>query len=609
MKNLEINILPQHNINLGSGLTSRGIWFGAVLNPDKKCGVILYPEGAEPIRIEFPKEAFTGRVCQVELTCRDKKFFDSVISCGDGRGLKYMYFEDERIFADPYMHDEDHPYAFGYKGDYISRIDTDSFRMTPFGNRVSFEDSIFYMLNVRGYTAHETSGAAEKGTFKGLKGKLKYIKDLGVTSIILMPVYEFNEIIDKPAYMQNDTALNEQGRKADNVNYWGYSDGYYFVPKASYSSSPNAVREFHELVESAHRNGLEVLLQFWFPEQKPVLEITEVLRFWRRKYDVDGFELIGSNLPAEDILADPYLYNVKMLFNRQVNGSDALNPNHGYLDYGFLTDMRSFLKADPNSAYKAAMQIRENGTSLNKINFIARQDTMRLFDIVSYNEKHNEDNGENGRDGSDINFSWNCGVEGPSKKRSINDLREKQIKNALTFVFMGKGAPLLYGGDEFGNTQFGNNNPYNQDNAAGYIKWSNNKLKKSLLDFTKQLINIRKEHPSVYEALNITGRDPKSYGFPDFSLHGEELWRADLGPSSHGFGVIFNDRYSSAQKDSLVYVIFNMHWESAGIALPRLKTQGKWNVRLVSDAGSRISDDGAYALVLPRSIMILETVR
>ena len=334
------------------------------------------------------------------------------------------------------------------------------------------------------------------------------------------------------------------------------------------------------------------------------------MRFWHSRYNVDGFEPIGSNIPINDILADPYLYNVKVLFNQNVsNAGSDINPNHGFLDYGFMTDMRSFLKGDPNTSYKAAMRIKNNDPAVNPVNFIARQDTMRLFDIVSYNEKHNEANGENGRDGSDINYSWNCGVEGITKKRNINELREKQIKNALSFVLLSKGAPLIYGGDEFGNSQFGNNNPYNQDNETGYIKWSSNKLSKSLIEYTTELISIRKNHPSVYETMSLTGRDPKSYGFPDFSLHGEELWRADLGPTSHSFGVIFNDRYSSGQKDNLIYVIFNMHWEEMNVSLPKLKTQGVWKIKMVTDSENIILESASEAKLAPRSAMILETYK
>ncbi len=591
---------------LGAAYTAEGVRFVGEFDPLADCGVLLYPENTSaPIKIKFPSWAREGRICAMEVRFDGHDSVSRFLTDHDGRGLKYLFFSGDEVFPDPRMEDSEGFGDFGTVTSPFSRVSTDDhvehmdhavYDHAP----VPYSESIFYMLHVRGYTAHNSSKVKDKGTFKGIIQKLPYIKSLGVTSLIFMPVYEFNEVITLP------DMIKKGDEPSGMVNFWGYTDGYYFVPKYSYSATGDPVREMHEMINAIHAQGLEVLLQFKFPEKFSSRDITDLLRFWRTIYHVDGFQLIGGGLPINDIMSDPLLYGCKILCDEPINTSDDHhNPEHGHMDLGFMTSIRKFLKGDPNTAQEAAFQLRDSDPVSHPVVFIARQDTMRAMDIVSYNEKHNLDNGENGIDGADYNFSWNCGVEGVTRKKSVLELRKKQFKNAFALTIMSQGTPLIYGGDEFGNTQFGNNNPYNQDNATGYIKWTTGAFSKELLEFVKELIKLRKSHPSIGSDHAFTGRDFLSYGYPDISMHGEELWRADIGPTSHSFGILYYDKYSDDKDDRLIYLIYNMHWEPKPIAVPKLKNKMQWKMSLTTDENNKL--DGNRIKVMPRSFVLLET--
>lgn len=587
---------------LGAAYTAKGIRFVGEFDSGSDCGVLIYPESTSaPIKISFPSWAREGRICAMEVRFDGHDTVSRFLKDKNGRGIKYLFFSGDVVFPDPRMEDSDGFGSFGTITSPFSRISTDN-HITDLAHHTSipFSESIFYMLHVRGYTAHNSSKVRDKGTFRGIIQKLPYIKSLGVTSLIFMPLYEFNEVI----------ALPDMIKKGDEpsgmVNFWGYTDGYYFVPKQSYSASGDPVREMHEMVNAIHKAGMEIILQFRFPTRFSSRDITDLLRFWRTIYDIDGFQLIGGSMPIDDIMTDPIIYGCKILTDEPITRSDEqYNPEHGYMDLSFMTDIRKFLKGDPNSAQGAALQLRDSDPVSHPIVFIARQDTMRAMDIVSYNEKHNLDNGENGIDGADYNYSWNCGYEGATRRKSILELRKRQFKNGFALTLMSQGTPLIYGGDEFGNTQYGNNNPYNQDNATGYIKWSSGAFASELLDYVKTLIGIRRSHPAIGSDHAFTGRDFLSYGYPDISMHGEELWRADIGPTSHSFGILYYDKYADDKDERLIYLVYNMHWEPKPIAVPKLKNKMEWKITLTTDTGNTL--DGNSIKVQPRSFVLLET--
>jgi len=599
---MEFTLIKTNKYPLGAYLTSTGIRVSAQMTPGKTSGIILFLENEnKPLKIEFPKWAWTGRICSVQLELQDQSDINPFV-CKDNRGVRYLLYNGEDVFADPYMTDSDGTKEFGKTAKLYSRVGITNKNSDHNYVDIPMANAVYYMLHVRGYTAHKSSKVKYPGTFGGLSSKLSYIKDLGVTSLVLMPVYEFNEII------KNNDSISAQPDKPDMVNYWGYTQGYYYTPKASYAHSDNPNIEFANLVNDIHKKSMEVILQFYFPGNYSSREITDILRFWHDRYDIDGFQLIGAGIPVNDICLDPELYDCKFIFDDAITRTDEeYNRKHIHIEQSGMVVLRKFLKGDPNSAYEAALQLKMYDPATNPLNYLARQDTMRLIDIVSYNEKHNENNGENGRDGADYNFSWNCGYEGPTRKKNILMLRSKQIRNALALALLGQRAPLIYSGDEFGNTQFGNNNPYNQDNETGYIKWPTTSAGKDLIAFTKRLLEIRLNHPILNCGCTLTGRDYLSLGYPDISLHGEELWRADLGPTSHCFGILYYDKYADSDDDRLLYIIFNMHWEEQQVAIPKLKGDNKWNVLLSSDDNNTYENEKAVC-VAPRSFVVLEGI-
>ena len=284
---------------LGSSYTERGVRFSLECGSGD-CGVLMYPAGSgAPVKIPFPSWSREGRLMSMEVRFTGVDAVNRYLKDPDGRGLRYLFYAGDEIFPDPYMQDSAGFGGFGKVTSPFSRVSTDSYEhRDPFVPE-PYSRSLLYMLHVRGYTAHSSSGVRDKGTFRGLIRKLPYIRTLGATGLILMPVYEFNELIYAP------DILRGKDEKPAMVNFWGYTDGYYYVPKHSYSASGNPVREMHEMVDAIHEAGMEVILQFMFADGMTVREITDVLRFWRATYDVDGYQLIGGGLPIDEILQDP----------------------------------------------------------------------------------------------------------------------------------------------------------------------------------------------------------------------------------------------------------------------------------------------------------------
>ncbi len=207
------------------------------------------------------------------------------------------------------------------------------------------------------------------------------------------------------------------------------------------------------------------------------------------------------------------------------------------------------------------------------------------MDLVSYDRKHNEDNNENNQDGTDSNYSWNCGQEGPSRKKTIVSLRLQQIKNALLMLFLAQGTPLIFMGDEFGNSQKGNNNPYCQDNDTTWLNWKNINSNKEIYSFMKKLIAFRKEHGELHQKMPLRMMDYKSCGYPDLSYHGEFPWKPDTTAYSRQLGMMYCGRYGeegTEKQDEFLYVAYNLHWEPHEFVLPRLPKDKKWKTVLSS---------------------------
>ena len=394
------------------------------------------------------------------------------------------------------------------------------------------EDVIAYSLHVRGFTKHSSSGVAHKGTFDGVTKKLPYLQKLGINQIHLMPVYEFDE--------------NQR-----HVNYWGYGKAYFFAPKASYAAG-DPVNEMKSLVRQMHLAGIEVILEMPFTEGTTFSLILDCLRYWVMQYHVDGFIVNPYICNPDELAKDPVLAKSKILKKED----------------GFQNVMRRFLKGDEGMIWDVICQLKNQDTQL--YNYIASHNGFTLCDVVSYDGKHNEANGENNLDGPDYNYSWNCGAEGNSRKKAVNELRKNQIFNAFFLLLFAQGMPCILSGDEFMNTQKGNNNAYCQDNLISWLDWNQLSRREELYTFVCRLIALRKAcmKQTAKKSEDTMGRS----GIPQISYHGEDAWQMPAGRASRQLGVFYHEE--STEKD--FYIAYNMHWLSHSFALPSLPKGMEW---------------------------------
>lgn len=448
--------------------------------------------------------------------------------------------------------------------------------------RLPYEDIVAYAAHVRGFTKHGTSKVKAKGTFAGLKEKISYLKELGINQLELMPVYEFSELasMENPE-LKKYAPLDESETR---INYWGYSPkAYYFAPKASYAGSDNPVQELKELIRELHKNGIELILEFYFPKGTKASLILSCIRYWVVEYHIDGVHINRDNAPVEALAQDPLLSHTKIFsegFALDEIYEDKTVPafrNLAEYNDGFMLDARRFLKGDEGQLAAMTGRARHNPARNGVINYMANHNGFTLMDLVSYDEKHNEANGEANRDGSNINYSWNCGEEGPSRKKRLLKLRGRQLRNAFTILLLSQGTPLIYAGDERGNSQSGNNNAWCQDNELSWIPWKTGKQEMQLLEYVKGLIAFRKAHPVFHQSRELQMMDYLSCGYPDVSYHGKQAWFADFENYSRSVGILYAGDYV---EDDFFYVAYNMHWMPHEFALPALPADRKWRVAL-----------------------------
>ena len=497
-----------------------------------------------------------------------------------------------------------------------------------------YAETILYKLHVRGFTAHASSGVSARGTYAGVVEKIPYLKDLGITAVELMPVTEFDEIMMSASGSGFHDAKPEP---TGYLNYWGYGPSYLYAVKSAYAShgEMSAECEFKTLVKELHKAGIECIPEIYFTGKEFPGEILSVLRYWAEEYHVDGFHLSGFpdlSLAAED----PFLRRTKLFAE---NWNEVMNrrPKQGYITPGdgvvsveeknlaeynmqFMEDMRRFLKGDEGMLSAFEFRNRRNPMEYAVINYMANTNGFTLMDTVSYDRKHNEKNGEENRDGSDYNYSWNCGAEGPTRKKKIVELRKQLLKNAYLLLFLSQGVPLLMAGDEFGNSQDGNNNAYCQDNAVSWLNWKLLETHKDQVEFVKRLIAFRKSHKMFHMDREPRIMDYKSCGRPDVSYHGENAWKPEFENFRRQFGILYWGAYakrSDGSDDANFYVAYNMHWEPHMFGLPHLPKGAKWRVicntgdpdvtDLPTDGTCEVPKNQMMLAVPPRGIVILES--
>ena len=369
--------------------------------------------------------------------------------------------------------------------------------------------------------------------------------------------------------------------------------------------------------------------------------IVESLRYWVIDYHIDGFRfdlaaILGrdqngnpmSNPPLLESLAhDPILGKTKLIAEAWDAG--GLYQVGSFPSWGrwaewngkFRDSIRRFLKSDESVLADVKERIigspdlyASQGRGIKaSVNFVTAHDGFTLWDLVSYNSKHNEANGEDNRDGESNNNSWNCGCEGETDDPDINNLRRRQVKNAVTMLMVSQGIPMVLSGDEMGNSQQGNNNAYCQDNEIAWLDWNNLEEHADFFRYFKQMISFRRRHKVLRYEDHLRHQDYLNLGCPDFSWHGVKAWQPESGYNNLTLAFMLNGQY--ADNDDFIYVAMNMHWEMHGFELPQLPEGMAWHVFANTgvETPSDIYEPGKEplvgnqheVLVGPRSIMVL----
>lgn len=587
------------------------------------------PKGAEVFLLLYEKDS-AEPVQEIALTDEYRIGDIRTVWLPDFKAKQYTYnyLIDGKVVQDPYARRILGQPAFGEKcTDQDPHRIRCGFLQDDFKNweedklpRIPYDRMILYKLHVRGYTKQHRMAPGKRGTFAGLKEMIPYWKELGINAIELMPAYEFLE------YPQKKVFRGIISPKApEHVNYWGYGTAFYFAPKAAYCATRHPEKEFKQLVYALHEAGMECIMEFFFSPGVNPLMVLRCLHFWHLNYHIDGFHLVGEGVPKELLLRDGALSGAKLMADSfpQIT-EDAVemweaDPQERKMlaeyNLSFQNDMRRFLKSDDDTLNGAMYHIRNNPARTAVINYMASNDGFTLHDMVSYSYKHNEENEEENRDGSQHNYSWNCGEEGPTKKKSIRQMRFCQMKNAFLMLLLSQGTPMIYGGDEIANTQNGNNNAWCQDNPTGWVDWKGLRYQKPILQFVKETIAFRKNHPVFHMETPPKGVDYKAYGFPDISFHGERAWYTGSDYGSRLLGVMYNGAYEktdSGERDEDLYVAYNFHWETREIALPSLPVRKVWH-KLLDTSEEKTenyyqedqTDYRKKILLQPRSVVIL----
>lgn len=600
-KNLEYDV--KEGILQGQGVRKLGgdICF-TVAVPDKKtCSLLLYKKGKKEVEASIPMES--------SIRYGDLR---SVLVKGlPAEKYEYNYRIEEQVVTDPYACHITGREHFGKpvkEEELRGRIISDNYDweddkplMLP------FEEVVAYGTHVRGFTKHPTSKVKKKGTFAGIQEKISYLKQLGINQLELMPVYEFSELEsmnNSPEWMKYAPIEEANVR----LNYWGYTPrAYYFAPKASYAASDDPVKELKDLVKELHRNGIELILEFYFPKGTKASLVLDCVKYWVLEYHIDGIHINRDYAPVEALAQEPLLAHTKLLtegfYLDEIYEEKTLPAFRNLAEYndGFMLDARRFLKGDEGQLSNFTWRARHNPDRQGVINYMANHNGFTLMDLVSYDEKHNEANGEENRDGTDYNYSWNCGEEGPSRKKRILQLRGKQLRNAFALLLLSQGTPLIYAGDEMGNSQQGNNNAWCRDNEQSWIEWRGGKQERMLLEYVKALIAFRKAHPIFRQNKELRMMDYLSCGYPDVSYHGKRAWFGDFENYSRSVGVLYAGNYMEDKVS--FYVAYNMHWMPHEYALPGLSGEALW--RIAIDTGI----EGAGAIYQEGQEPILEEQR
>lgn len=610
---------------MGLTVTDRGIHLSLVSAGDHPA-LLLYRrnEAAPLIKIPFSGAERQGLVWSMFLSFSE--LFAIGLTEETLQSAEYHFADERGSFPDPFGLAFSGRDSWGREEQYGAVLRSPIF-LKPFDwgedrrPGLPFSDSVIYRLHVRGFTKSAASGVVQRGSFYGVIEKIPYLKALGVTTVELLPCQEFEELMPREAGQQDFPSASDAasaGRTGGRLNYWGYTKAYHFAPKASYCrrKDRDPAGEFRLLVRELHRAGMELIPEFYFDGSEDIAYVLAVLRYYARFFHVDGVRLSG-HVDTEAVARDPYLADIKLIadgwsppkpgerypFFGMRNGDlqpEAAGQHAGAMarrdcgggrrlgscNDGFLRDIRRYLKGDEGLLQALIYHTKNNPRHAAVINYLAGTNGFTLMDAVSYDVKHNEKNGEDNRDGTDENFSWNCGAEGPTRRKKVLELRHRQLKNAFLLLFLSQGTPLILAGDEFGNSQSGNNNAYCQDNALSWLDWKQQKKEAALLRFVRDCIAFRRRHPAFHMEEEPRLLDPDGCGIPDVSYHGTRAWQPEFEPWRRQLGVLYSGHYAQTTEgtaDASFYLLCNMHWEPHEFALPHPERGMAWHL-LVSTA-------------------------
>lgn len=541
-----------------------------------------------------------------------------------------------------------------------------------------FEDLVIYEMHVRGFTNDPACPAKYKGTFAGVVEMIPYLKELGVNCVELLPVFEFDELQNditcdgkplvnywgystvsffapKSAYAHsgaNGMAAEEMKNMVKKLHQNGIevildvvfnhtAEGGDGGPTLNYRGIDN--RTYYHLDENGYYKNYSGCGNSINCNNVIVREhIVDCLRYWVADYHVDGFRFDEAPILSRDpdgnpmqnpplletLVHDPILAKSKLIAEAwdaaglyQLGSFPA--PDRWAQWNGKYRDcVRHFIKGDAFAGPELINRIQgspdifPDKETHATLNFITCHDGFTLNDLVSYNEKHNLANGEDNRDGASNNTSWNCGTEGPTDDTEIEALRNRQVKNAFTLLMLSRGTPMMLGGDEFRNSQNGNNNAYCQDGPLSWLNWDNKASHPDVYEYFRRLIHLRKDHPVIRRKDFYTGENAS--GYPELSFHGEQAWNLNMWDSFLTFGFMYAepDADYHTGKDSFIYCGVNAHWEEHELELPTLPEGFKWEVYADSSMGpsgeqaigNSLLENGHIRLI-PRSVLVLKGER
>lgn len=550
---------------------------------------------------------------------------------------------------------------------------------------IPYSDSVIYEAHVRGMTNLNKNVPPEiRGTYAGLAhpSVIEYLKKLGITAIELMPIHQFvNDPFLQEKGLNNywgyntigffapHNAYSSQGQRGEQVNeframvkefhaagievildvvYNHTAEGNHMGPTLSFKGIDN--QAYYRLVDNDQMHyfdttgtGNSLLMR----SPQTLQLITDSLRYWVQEMHVDGFRFdLAATLARQfqevdklsaffDIVQqDPIISRVKLIAEPWDLGSGGYQvggfpPNWSEWNGHFRDCVRDFWRSQPSTLPEFASRImgssdlyQHNGRKpVASVNFVTAHDGFTLNDLVSYNNKHNEANGEDNRDGESHNRSWNCGVEGPTTIRDVNELRHRQMRNMFSTLLLSQGIPMICGGDEVARTQLGNNNGYCQDNEISWTHWKLKDYQKDMCEFVSKLVHLRLEHPVLHRRRFFTGRDsnmaPDALPQVEWFDHNGNIMDLEAWSNTHAFSIMVflngsdipePDWYGNTMVDNDFILIFNAHYEPIMFTLPEEEYGRKW--KLIVDThnpkGPELNYEAGFAITAQsRSFMLL----